>query len=301
MGVKQVLFKLLGPLGRWLVQRRLRSTLGIDLHDLHIERNIVYGRGGGSDLKLDLAMPKQGDGPFGAVVLIAGGAWQYYAWPGLMEGILELLATRGYVTIEPHYRVIPAGKFPAPVEDCKAAVRWLRANAGRYRIDPDRVAALGPSSGGHLASMLGLTEPADGFEGQGGHPEQSSKVQAVVDLYGIVDMTDYPWRERKEKGLLVPFLGATFAENPDLYRKASPVEYVRPGAPPFLIIHGDADITVPPGQSRRLAERLEAVKASVQLIIVPGAGHGWGPPRLAETIDQVSAFLAAHLKPGATG
>ena len=96
---------------------------------------------------------------------------------------------------------------------------------------------------------------------------------------------------QKERGLLTPFLGATFAEAPDLYRKASPVEYVRPGAPPFLIIHGDVDQSVPVGQSQRLAERLAAAGDPAQLIIVPGAGHGWGPPLLLETVEQVGTFL----------
>lgn len=295
MAVKKLLVKLLGPVGRWFALRRLRKVLGIDIRQIHVERNIVYGKGGDADLTLDLAMPREGDGLLPAVVLMAGGAWHYYAWPGLMEGILELLAMRGFVTIEPRYRLIAAAKFPGPVEDCKAAVRWLRANASRYRIDPNRIAALGPSSGGHLASMLGLTGPADGFEGRGGNPEQSSAVQAVVDLYGIVDFTDFPWRQQKEKGLITPFLGATFAENPDLYRKASPVEYVRPGAPPFLVIHGDQDASVPVGQSRRLAEKLQGVGADVKLIIVPGVGHGWGPPLIHETITQASEFLASRL------
>jgi acetyl esterase/lipase len=277
----------------------MRSALGVDLRHIHIDRNVTYGRGGSTELTLDIAWPRSGNGPFPAVVLLAGGGWQYFAWPGLMEGILELLATRGYVTIEPRYRLSPATHFPAAVEDCKAAVRWLRASAGRYSVDPDRVAALGPSSGGYLACMLGLTGPADGFEGQGGHAEQSSSVQAVVNLFGISDLNDVLWREKKQKGLLTPFLGETFAENPELYRRASPVEYVRPGAPPFLIIHGDQDVSVPVGQSQRLAERLTGVGASVQLTIVPGAGHGWRPPLLLETIKQVDDYLAAQLKSSA--
>ncbi|OAI46093.1 hypothetical protein AYO44_11980 [Planctomycetaceae bacterium SCGC AG-212-F19] len=294
-----MIVRILGPIGRWVVRRRLRSTLGINLRRLHIERNVVYGRTGTADLTLDLAMPRDGAGPLPAVVLLAGGAWKYYAWPTLMEGILELLATLGYVTIEPHYRCVDTARFPAAVEDSKAAVRWLRANAGKYRVNPERIAALGPSSGGYLACMLGLTNPADGLDGDAGHADQSSQVQAVVDLYGITDLLSTPWREQKEKGLLAPFLGATYAANPEVYRRASPLEYVRPGAPPFLIIHGEADKTVPPAQSQRLAERLTAVGASVQLSIVPGAGHGWGPPLLHETVAQVSSFLKAQLHSGA--
>lgn len=296
MSVREMMVRVLGPAVRWVARRKLRSTLGIDPRRLHIERNVVYGRTGATDLTLDLAMPRDAAGPLPAVVLLAGGAWQYYAWPTLMEGILELLATLGYVTIEPHYRVVSAAKFPAAVEDSKAAVRWLRANAAKYRVDPERIAALGPSSGGYLACMLGLTNPADGFEGDAGHAEQSSQVHAVVSLYGITDLLSTPWREQKQKGLLLPYLGCTYAENPELYRRATPLEYVRPGAPPFLIIHGTADKVVPPAQSQRLAERLTAVGASAQLILVPGAGHGWGLPQLNETVAQVSQFLKAQLQ-----
>lgn len=294
---RQILFLLMGPVGRWFVRRKMCALLGIDLRQLHIERNVVYGQGGNQKLTLDLAAPREGTGPFPAVVLIPGGGWQYFAQPFLMEGLLEVLAARGFVTIEPRYRLSPRWKFPASVEDCKTALRWLRANAARYRVDPERIAAAGPSTGGYLAVMLGLTNPADGFEGQGGHAEQPTHVRAVVDLFGIVDLLDYPWREQKEAGLLAPFLGSTYAEAPDLYRKASPMEYVRPGAPPFLILHGDVDRAVPVGQSRRLAERLKGVGTSATLIVVPGAGHGWGPPQLQESLEQVVAFLREQLQP----
>jgi len=299
MSAAETLLRILGPVGRWIVRRQICKLLGIDRHKISIQRNLVYSRVDGKDLTLDLASPKGGTAPFPAVVLVPGGGWQCFAQPILMEGLLEVMAFRGFVTIEPRYRLSPAYRFPAAVEDCKAAVRWLRAHAARYQVDPDRIAAAGPSSGGHLACMLGLTGPADGFDGSGGHPEQSSQVRAVVDLFGISDLTDYPWREQKEKGLLTPFLGATFAAAPELYRKASPIEYVRPGAPPFLIMHGDADRTVPIGQSRRLAERLESVGASVKYTVVPGAAHGWGPPLLLETLEQVVNFLHEQLRPEA--
>lgn len=296
MPLQLTLIKMLGPVGRWMIQRRLRSTLGIDIRRIHIQRNLVYGRAGDTLLTLDLAMPREGERPFPAVVLIPGGAWQYYAQPLLMEGMLELLASRGFATAEVHYRLAPAHRHPAQIEDCKAAVRWMRAEAGRYGWDAEHIAAVGPSSGGHLACMLGLTNSADGFDGPGGYPEQSCEVQAVVNLFGIADLTDFPWRAQKEKGLLAPYLGATFAEAPDLYRKASPTEYVRPGAPPFLIIHGEADHVVPVGQSQRLAEKLAAAGGVVRLIVVPGAGHGWGPPLLLETVEQVGKFLDSCLK-----
>jgi acetyl esterase/lipase len=298
MAAKETLVKLLGPFGRWLARRRLRAVMGIDVRRIRIERNVVFGRGGEVELTLDLAMPREGAGSFPAVVLLPAGGWQQWARPLMHEGILEGLATRGYVTAEVWHRLAPAAKFPSQVEDCKAAVRWLRANAQRYHIDPDRIAALGASSGGHLACMLGLTGPADGFEGNGGQPAQSSRVQAVVDLFGIADLTDFPWRDQKQKGLLLPFMGMTYAEDPDLYRKASPVEHVHAGAPPFLIIHGDADPAVPVEQSRRLAEKLKAAGVSAELIVVPGAGHAWGPPLLLETIEQVVGFLDARLKAG---
>src|SRR5262245_57591536 len=146
--------------------------------EVRFEKDLVFGKGGDTDLQLDLAMPKDGDGPFPALVCIHGGGWK----GGKRQDHDELsktMAAQGYVCVTITYRLAPDTKFPGQVEDCKAAVRWLRANAKKYKVNPEKIGAFGFSAGGHLSCMLGTTDKNDGLEGKGGNPEQSSRVQAV--------------------------------------------------------------------------------------------------------------------------
>ena len=128
------------------------------------EQDIVYTKAGSVELKLDMARPAEGDGPFPAVLVIHGGAWRQGNKADVRQ-ILPQFAKRGYVAISPQYRFCPKDTFPAQVHDVKAAVRWLKTNAKKYKVDPERIGAIGFSAGGHLALMLGLTGPADGLEG----------------------------------------------------------------------------------------------------------------------------------------
>src|SRR5262249_51489713 len=148
---------------------------------VQVEKDLVYGKGGDTDLQLDLAMPKDGAGPFPALVCIHPGSWRQGNRQQLGQTI-EVLAGHGYAAVTVSYRLVPTAIFPAQIEDCKAAVRWLRANAKKYKVDPDRIGAIGFSAGGHLACLLGTTDRNDGLEGNGGNPEQSSRVQAVVSF-----------------------------------------------------------------------------------------------------------------------
>lgn len=263
--------------------------------DLRVDREIVYGKGGETDLKLDLAMPKAGDGPFPAIVCIHGGGWRGGTRTDLSQAI-ALLAGKGYVAVTVSYRLVPAATFPGQIEDCKAAVRWLRANAKKYKVDPDHIGALGFSAGGHLVCLLGVTGKDDGFEGKGGNAEQSSRVQAVVSFFGPTDFPARVWTEQLEKDLIVPFLGGSIADKPDVYKNASPVTYVRKGAPPFLFFHGTEDKIVPVAQSRTMVEKLKAAGGTVKLVEIEGAGHGWGGAKLQESIEQLVAFFNEHLK-----
>jgi acetyl esterase/lipase len=215
---------------------------------------------------------------------------------GSESSVIEYFAARGFVAVTVQYRLVPSAVFPAQVEDCKAAVRWLRANAERYGVDPNRVAACGYSAGGHLACLLGLTDPSHGLEGTGGHPEQSSKVQAVIDLFGPTDLASPDWHPDAEAGVLAPLLGGRLQDKPELYRRASPLTYVTKDAPPFFIEHGSRDPLMAPAQSKRLAERLREAGVSCRYAEVPGAGHGWFGPRLAQTFDDAIAFLRDHFK-----
>lgn len=151
----------------------------------------------------------------------------------------------------------------AQIEDCKLAVRWLRANAAKYNVDPNRIASIGGSAGGHLASCLGVMGNESKFEGEGGYAGVSSKVQAVVDNNGPANLI---WD-------MTRLFGATIAEKPELYKEASPLTYVRAGLPPFLVVHGDKDDTVPFAQSSMFVEALQKAGVAVKFIVVKGGGH----------------------------
>ena len=199
-----------------------------------------------------------------AVVIIHGGGWS----GGKRDATRELnigtnLALHGYVGMSIDYALASKthATWPQNLYDCKTAVRWLRKNAERLGIDPDRIGVIGGSAGGHLAAMVALTTPADGLDPKEPYGEFSCRVSCGVDMYGIADLTTYHD---------VSMLGKTFAEAPELYRKASPVTYVRSQSPPMLILHGTADTTVNPQQSREFADVLQKAGVEHELVIVPG-------------------------------
>lgn len=264
--------------------------------DVKVSRDLVYGKVGDVELKLDLAAPGEGNGPFPAVVFIHGGAWRSGKRTDL-GGTTEVMARHGFVALTVDYRLVPDAAFPAQIEDCKAAVRWLRANAAKYKVDADRIGAVGFSAGGHLACLLGVTTKEDGLEGKGGNPEQSSQVQAVVSFFGPTDLTFKDWNEDLEKNVLAPLIGGTFADKPELYKKASPVSYARKGAAPHLFFHGLEDKVVAPRHSKTMAEKLKAVGVGATLVELEGEGHGFKNAETnRKTFLQTQDFLDEQLK-----
>ena len=263
---------------------QLLRPIQIRAQDFVLEEDITFGKGDDVDLKLDLARPETGKGPFPALVYIFGSGWG--DWTGGSRtrchlGIMQA-AQRGYVAVTVDHRrtaVKEKGKtkflFPAQLYDVKCAIRWLRANADRYNIDSKHIGAVGWSSGGHLALMLGLTEASDGLEGDCGDKEYSSRVQAVVSAGGPTELASM-YNETKsldERRVLVEFLGGNPQELPDQYARASPINYVKNDAPPILTIHGDIDADVPLKQAYLLDAKMKELGASHTLIIQKNSEH----------------------------
>jgi acetyl esterase/lipase len=257
------------------------------------ERDIVYGKGGDEELKLNLARPKAQTGPTPCVVVIHGGGWaaghRNQHDPQTWE-----LAKRGYVSATISYRLTAKAIFPAQIEDVKCAIRFLRANAEKYQIDPQRIGAVGFSAGAHLSMILGTMGKDDGLEGEGGNPEQSSQVNAVVAFFGPTDFTlEYPEASRK---IVQNFLGGTKEQKPDNYRKATPITYVSKGDAPTLLIQGTKDPLVPHQQAYVMADALTAAGVPGRVDLIVGAGHGWGGAELLRTADITWAWFDQYLK-----
>jgi len=262
---------------------------------IRVERDIAFGKGGDIELKLDMAMPPQGDGPFPAVVCLHGGGWRGGKRQDL-DQLIKHLAKHGFVAITSSYRLTDKAPFPAQIEDCKAAVRWLRANADKYHLRADAIGAVGFSAGAHLACLLGTADKSADLEGQGGHPEQSSRVQAVVSFFGPSDFVVKTWKKNVEDTFLIPFFGGTFEEKKELYRKGSPLIYVTKDDPPFLFFHGAKDTLVGIENSEKMVKRLKEVGVSAELMTLPEAGHGWIGDDLSRTLDRTYRFFEEKLK-----
>ena len=260
------------------------------------EKDIVFSTTGDT-LRVDLAMPSKGIGPFPAVVCIHGGGW-VSGDRKEMANTIDVLARRGYVAIAPDYRLAPKHRFPACIEDCKAAVRWLRANAGKYHVDPDRIGVLGIAAGGHLACLLGVTTPSDGLDGTGDNAGTSSAVQAVVALSAPTNLlSEALWTPKVLKNNFEPLLGSLPTKNMDLTRKASPLHYQPSSPPPFLLIHGSADEHVPIEQMRAFSAMLKARGGSVREFVLEGDRQAFTGPALTRSVDQMLTFLDEKLKP----
>ena len=268
---------------------------------LESKNDIVYDRGGNVDLKLDLALPATGDGPFPAIICLHGGGWQagHRASPEMVL-LTKLLAQHGFAAVTVSYRLAPKDKYPAQIHDVKAAVRWVRANAKTYKIDPDHIGAIGFSAGGHLVSLLATTDKNDGLEGDGGNREQSSRIQAAVNYFGPTDMTKKDWDQAIEDKFFVPTLGGTFEKQPELYKRFSPASFATKDYPPMLFQHGEKDELVAVRHSRDMAEQLKGLGIESHAEIYAGAGHGWVGNDLFRSLQQSVDFFDKHLKPNVT-
>jgi acetyl esterase/lipase len=266
-----------------------------------VERDVVYAHISGVDLRLDVYYPTTWRAPAPLAVFVHGGGWtsgDKSTSAGLIDK--DELVGRGYVVASINYRLAPQYKWPAQIEDAKAAIRFLRANAARFGVDPARIGVWGSSAGGHLVAMLGAADANAGFDGSGGNDGVSSRVTAVVDQFGPADLTAADWGLSRSATASQVF-GATSPNDPVLV-SASPVTYVTPDDPPFLIQHGEKDAVVPLSQSQILLARLLAAGVPASLTVVENAGHGFAatggaisPTRL-ELSRQLADFFDRYVK-----
>ncbi|MFA6287696.1 MAG: alpha/beta hydrolase [Opitutaceae bacterium] len=264
-------------------------------------RDLAYVENGHARQKLDLYLPAATNSTATRplIIWIHGGGWKA---GDKRQCPATRLVSEGYAVASLNYRLSQDAVFPAQLEDCKTAVRWLRAHAAEYHLDPNRFAAWGSSAGGHLVALLGVTGKTREFD-VGANLNVSSAVQCVVDYFGPTDMLTMgsmsgPRSRISHDDPNSPesrLLGGPVQKNPRLALRASPTTYVQPGAAPFLIVHGDADPTVPMGQSQLFDEKLRAAGNASTLHIVKGGGHGqrFGPDVFRLTED----FLKKHLQP----
>jgi len=263
--------------------------------DARTEQDIVYATVGPRRLLLDLYRPAPRAEPLPLIVWFHGGGWTTGS-KNFPSAAAHLVA-RGYAIASVEYRLSIEALFPAAIEDGKAAVSFLRAHAAEYGLDPARFGAFGESVGGHLAAMLGTTDDVHDFDGHPNCALAAPTVQAVCDWFGPTDLLR--WHERPDpQDPEALFLGGPVAQRPELAQRASPIHWVSAGDPPTLIMHGDADRTVPFAQSEQLHAALRAKGVDVELYRVRGAGHGFrGASESRDAlIDRVADFFDAKLK-----
>lgn len=252
-----------------------------------IDRDVAYSSIDGLELKMDVYYPASG-GPWPGLIFVHGGGWQ----EGDKSPLAVNPAEAGFLTASINYRMYPAYRFPAMIEDVKCAIRHLRQHASRYNLDPGRIGLIGHSAGGHLAALAGLADERLGWD-VGPCLDQSSRVQAVVEIAGPTDLNrPFPFWVNELKQ-------SVFGENQ--WTCASPVTHAHKGAPPFLIVHGDADEAVPVEQADRLYAALQKAGGPVEKIILHHGSHGLEPlggemvPSAEAAFAMILAFLARHL------
>ncbi len=265
-----------------------------------VQRDITYVNIDDISLKMDIYYRQHGDILMPTVVYVHGGGW--YSGDktcGAGQRDIPELVAHGYLVAAIDYRLAPRFKFPAQIEDVKCAIRFLRANADTYSIDPARIGIFGDSAGGHLAALAGVTDYSSGFGVSGGYYDQSDGVQAVVDMFGPADLT---LTYQQNNSMHIEHVFGTIDPLSPIIKQASPVTYVSDDAPPFLILHGEQDNEVRLEQSEILYQRLTAANVPVSLIVVSNSGHGLEPvggtafPNRHEITRLIVDFFDKYLK-----
>ena len=247
-----------------------------------VERDIVYAKYGDREVKLDLYLPKKPTSEkIPCIVVVHGGGWRS-GDKQRFGHIASHLADQGFAAACIGYRLLPEVEFPAPIVDCKAAVRWVRANAAQHGLDPDRIGAIGGSAGGHLVAMLATSHSESKLEGDGGNSGVSSRVQAVVAMATPADMTRSAARHNLDK---------------DVAALISPVTHVSKESAPILLLHGTRDNTVPMLQSELLLEKYKQAGVPASLVKIQDANHAFwnGEQWFGDTMKQAVDFFRTEL------
>ena len=272
----------------------LRVPAGTTVH-----RDLAYVPGGHARQKLDLYLPEKSAGPLPLIIWVHGGGWQN----GSKDQSLPLrvgFTDRGYAVASLNYRLSGHAIFPAQIEDCQAAVRWLRDHAKDYGLDPERFAAWGSSAGGHLVALLGTAGDSAEFAPTP-RPKTSARVQAVCDFYGPTDLLKFAATpgyvaHAKPDSPESKLLGGPVLDLPVQAKRANPLTYLGPGDPPFFILHGSADPVVPPPQSALLHAALQAAGIPSTHRTITDAKHGGPEFSTAAVVAEVDAFFRRTLK-----
>ena len=265
-------------------------------------RDIAYVDGGAAAQKLDLYIPEKPGGPWPLIIWIHGGG---FSAGDKGDCPARRMTYLGYAVASLNYRLSGEALFPAQIEDCKAAVRWLRAEARQWNLDPNHFGVWGSSAGGHLVALLGTSGAVKEFE-KGAHLDMSSRVQAVCDFFGPTDFLQMDTHAVPNARLKLDLpnspesrlIGGPIQENKDKVARVNPITYITPDDPPFLIVHGDQDPLVPHYESELLFEALKKAGVSVHFHTMAGAGHGIGIGG-AELDRMVNEFFERYLKNGA--
>lgn len=266
-------------------------------NDIEFEKGLVYAKYGTREMHLDLFKPKR-KGRFPAVIIVHGGAW--ITGHHTMENPLAIaLAKRGYVAVTVEHRLSNEKKYPAQIHDLKASVRWLRANAKKFDIDENRIGAVGGSSGGHLVALLGATNDMRHFEGDGGNSKFSSRIQSVVDIDGTATFVDPGNIEKEIKGpwdTNTRLTGFTYAQNPEIWKEASPITHVNRKSAPTLFLHSSS--YRPFQQREEMSAKLNALGIVSEIVVVPDTPHPFWlfRPWFDTTVENIDRFFKKTLQ-----
>ena len=267
---------------------------------IEVLHDVVFGKGGTQELHAEIAYPKNASKPIPAILFLHGGGWLSGNYK---QSPIRQIAQSGYFGASIEYRLTTVAKWPAQIQDCKLAIRWLRGNAAKYNIDPNRIGVWGETSGGHLAACLATMGDVKEYEGDGGYPGVSSAIQAAVITCPQIDLTNPSSFPAAAHFPIERLFGVPYTGQNEIWKTASPVFYVKAGNPPMFLAHGDSDVLVPVQQTLEFDAALTKAGVPHQLLIAKNGAHGLRPktgatmePSMIEITKDFFAFFDKNLK-----